>query len=33
MVEWCRRGPGGARVDGIDVAWAEPVHEDGFSIR
>lgn len=33
MVEWCRRGPGGARVDGIEVAWVEPVHEDGFSIR
>jgi acylphosphatase len=33
MVEWCRRGPGGARVDGIDVAWVEPVDEDGFAIR
>ena len=33
MVEWCRRGPRGARVDGIDVAWVEAVHEDGFSIR
>jgi acylphosphatase len=33
MVEWCRRGPGGARVDGIEVVWVEPVHEDGFSVR
>jgi acylphosphatase len=33
MVSWCRRGPHGARVDKVDVTWAEPLGEDGFSIR
>jgi acylphosphatase len=33
MVEWCRRGPRGASVDGVDVTWVEPEGEDGFSIR
>jgi acylphosphatase len=33
MVEWCRRGPSGASVDGVDVTWAEPEGEQGFSIR
>ncbi len=23
LVEWCRRGPGGARVDKVDVEWGE----------
>jgi acylphosphatase len=32
MVEWCRRGPAGARVDGVDVAWIEPEGAQGFSI-
>lgn len=21
VVQWCRRGPSGARVDGVEVAW------------
>jgi acylphosphatase len=25
MVEWCRRGPEGASVDAVDVAWQAPV--------
>jgi acylphosphatase len=33
MVDWCRRGPGGAHVDEVDVSWAEPEGEQGFSIR
>ena len=33
MVEWCRRGPSGASVDEVDVTWAEPQEEQGFSIR
>ena len=33
MVSWCSRGPSGARVDEVDVTWAEPRGEQGFSIR
>jgi acylphosphatase len=33
MVEWCRRGPRGARVDDVDVTWTEVQNQDGFSIR
>ena len=33
MVDWCGRGPTGARVDDVDVTWDEPQGEDGFSIR
>jgi acylphosphatase len=32
MVEWCRRGPGGARVEEVEVAYSEPEGEEGFSI-
>ena len=32
MVDWCRRGPRGARVDDVDVTWAEPLGESGFAI-
>ncbi len=33
MVEWCRRGPRGAQVEGVDVEWGEPQGEQGFSVR
>ncbi len=33
MVEWCRRGPGGALVQDVEVAWVEPEGGDGFAIR
>ncbi len=33
MVEWCRRGPGGAVVTAVDVEWEEPRGEHGFAIR
>jgi acylphosphatase len=32
MVEWCRRGPAGARVENVDVEWSEPKGEAGFSV-
>jgi acylphosphatase len=32
MVEWCRRGPGGARVDDVEVVWEEPEGLDGFRV-
>ena len=33
MVAWCRRGPRGADVEDVDVAWTEPVGEQGFAVR
>lgn len=33
MVDWCNRGPRGARVDDVEVAWAEPEGEVSFSIK
>jgi acylphosphatase len=33
MVEWCRRGPSGARVDELDVTPEEPTGETGFRVR
>jgi acylphosphatase len=33
MVEWCRRGPWGARVDDVDVCWEQPTGEPGFAVR
>jgi acylphosphatase len=33
MVGWCRRGPSGALVDGVDVAWDQPQGEQGFAVR
>ena len=33
MVGWCRRGPSGARVDDVQVAWEDPRDEDGFAVR
>ena len=33
MVEWCRRGPSGARVDDVQAAWEDPRGEDGFAVR
>ena len=32
MVDWCRRGPSGARVDDVEVAWGEPEGEREFAI-
>jgi acylphosphatase len=33
MIEWCRHGPAGARVDDVEVTWGDPLGEDGFSVR
>jgi acylphosphatase len=33
LVDWCRRGPAGAIVDSVDVAWETPRGEQGFVIR
>jgi acylphosphatase len=34
LIEWCRRGPAGARVSGVEVAWLdESGTERGFRVR
>jgi acylphosphatase len=33
MVDWCGRGPSGARVEGVDVEWTQAEGEEGFTIR
>ena len=33
MVNWCHRGPSGAHVDDVQVAWEDPRGEDGFAVR
>ena len=30
ILEWCRRGPGFAEVEDVEVAWEEPRGEQGF---
>ena len=32
MVEWCRRGPAGARVEEVEAVGEEPVGETGFRV-
>jgi acylphosphatase len=32
MVDWCRRGPSGARVEGIETAAEPPVGEREFRV-
>lgn len=33
LVEWCRRGPAGARVDEVEAVSEEPAGEIGFQVR
>ncbi len=33
MVDWCRHGPRGARVDDLEVSWEQPTGEQGFAVR
>jgi acylphosphatase len=33
LVDWCREGPRGARVEWVDVASEEPEGIDGFGVR
>jgi acylphosphatase len=32
MIDWCRRGPSGARVESVDVKWEEAAGELGFTV-
>lgn len=32
MVDWCRRGPAGAIVTGVEIAWEQPTGEAGFRV-
>ena len=32
MIDWCRRGPAGARVDGVAIEWEEPAGAGRFRI-
>jgi acylphosphatase len=32
ILSWCRRGPSGAQVDDVEVAWEEPSGETGFRV-
>jgi acylphosphatase len=33
LVDFCRQGPRGARVDSVDVVEEEPEHLPGFEVR
>lgn len=33
MLDWCRRGPAGARVDDVEASWEQPSGDGGFSVR
>ncbi len=33
LVDWCRRGPAGGRVDDVEVEPVEPTGETGFHVR
>jgi acylphosphatase len=33
MVDWCRRGPSGSRVEDVEVKYEEPTGEIGFDVR
>jgi len=33
MVEWCRRGPRGAQVEGVETTDEAPVGETRFEVR
>jgi acylphosphatase len=32
MVEWCRRGPAGARVEDVEAETEQPTGETGFRV-
>ena len=32
MVDWCRRGPRGAHVDGVETVWEDPEGLAGFQV-
>jgi acylphosphatase len=33
MIEWCRRGPRGADVTGVEVSDEDPRGEEGFAVQ
>ena len=33
MIDWCGRGPSGARVERVDVEWTDAEGVQGFTIR
>jgi len=34
LIEWCKNGPGHAKVDEVDVKWTEPTGRfDGFVVK
>jgi acylphosphatase len=33
MLDWCRRGPSGSRVDTVRLAWEQPTGASAFEIR
>jgi acylphosphatase len=33
ILDWCRRGPGLAEVEDVDVDWEQPRGEEGFGAR
>jgi acylphosphatase len=33
MVDWCRRGPAGARIDEVELVWQQPSGASDFEIR
>jgi len=34
MIDWCRKGPPGARVEDIEIEWNQPIQEfNYFQIR
>ncbi len=34
LIEWCQKGPPGAKVDNVSIFWKEPEkHFSGFDIR
>ena len=33
MVDWCGRGPRGARVEDVEVTWTDPEGAQSFTIR
>ena len=32
MVDWCRKGPGHARVDAVEIDWEAPAGDAGFHV-
>ncbi len=31
LIEWCKRGPQGARVDNVEIAYENPVEDETFT--